>query len=171
MYIIDWCRRISPHNRLRPPPPSFFITSSNLCIIYVSFHTKINSNAHIYIQTPQRLPLVGKDLRNTIRHGRPSECLHIRRQTACSQGRWVAMVRWKREDGKKGTRPRNHRISSLHNFFTFLYYTILLGIERYHPKVCVTGGTFENRISPEAEVHPNYLLSKVADQHYSKLFV
>ena len=25
-------------------------------------------------------------------------------------------------------------ISSLHNFFAFLYYTSLLGIERYHPK-------------------------------------
>ena len=26
------------------------------------------------------------------------------------------------------------KISSLRNFFTFLYHTILLGIERYHPK-------------------------------------
>ena len=101
MYIFDWCRWISPHNRLRPPSPSFLITSSNLCIIYVSFHTKINSNAHIYIQTPQTLPLVAEDLKNTIRHGRPSECLHFRRQTACSQGRWVVMVRGKREGGKK----------------------------------------------------------------------
>ena len=61
------------------------------------------------------------------------------------------------------------RKGSLRNFFTFLYHTILLGyrkIERYHPKsLCYRGGTFETRISSEAEVHPNYLLSKVADQH------
>ena len=49
-------------------------------------------------------------------------------------------------------------ISSWHNFFTFLYHTILLGIERYHPKsLCYRGGTFENRILPEAEVHANNL--------------
>ena len=102
MYINDWHRRISPHNRLRQPPRSFLITSSILSNIYGSFHTKINSSAHIYIQTPQRLPLVAKDLRNMISHGRASECHHIRRQTACSQGRWVVMVRGKREDGKKG---------------------------------------------------------------------
>ena len=108
MYIFDWNRRISPHNRLRPPSPSFLITSSILSNIYGSFHTKINSNAHIYIQTPQRLSLVADNLRNTIRHGRPSECHHIRRQTACSQGRWVVMVRGRgRTEKRQSSRPRN----------------------------------------------------------------
>ena len=62
------------------------------------------------------------------------------------------------------TRP----ISSLHNFFTFQYHTILLGIEWYHPKsLCYIGGTFETWNSPEAEVHPNLTIYwvKWADQH------
>ena len=111
MYIFDWHRRISPHYRLRPPSPSFLITSSILSIIYVSFHTKINSNAHIYIQTPQRLPLVAADLRNTISHGRPSECHPSAAiQTACSQGRWDHGVEGRgKTEKRQSSRPRKHR--------------------------------------------------------------
>ena len=69
-----------------------------------------------------------------------------------------------------GGRVCNSRpdLCSLHNFFTFQYHTILLGIEWYHPKsLCYIGGTFETWNSPEAEVHPNLTIYwvKWADQH------